>query len=270
MPSLVPADALGRLRRGVAEIDSSETRLETAGSLRLGLPAVDGALDGGLACGALHELEPARPGQGGAAFGFALALAALAAADGRSVLLIQTDFGVLEAGAPYGLGLDCLGLPLAQVLLLRVARPLDTLWAFEEGLKSPSLAATIAELPQDGATADLTATRRLSLAVRAGGGLGLLLRQQPSPDASAAVTRWAVAGAPSTPDAFGGLGRTAFDLSLRKNRRGRCGCFRVWWDHEDRNFVQAIRSATLPATLSLGVAAAARDRPDQAPRVHAG
>ena len=106
MPSLVPADALGRLRRGVAEIDSSETRLETAGSLRLGLPAVDGALDGGLACGALHELEPARRGQGGAAFGFALALAALAAADGRSVLLIQTDFGVLEAGAPYGLGLD--------------------------------------------------------------------------------------------------------------------------------------------------------------------
>ena len=117
MPSLVPADALGRLRRGVAEIDSSETRLETAGSLRLGLPAVDGALDGGLACGALHELEPARPGQGGAAFGFALALAALAAADGRSVLLIQTDFGVLETGAPYGLGLD-LSWPAAGAVLL--------------------------------------------------------------------------------------------------------------------------------------------------------
>jgi protein ImuA len=262
-----PADALGRLRRAVAEIDSSETRLETAGSLPLGLPAVDGALEGGLACGALHEFVPATLGASGATCGFALAVAALAVgAGGRSVLLIQTDFGTLEAGALYGPGLEIFGLSLGRLLWLRVSRPLDALWAFEEALKSPSLAATLAELPLDGAAADLTATRRLSLAARAGGGLGLLLRQRPSAEPTAAVTRWAVAGAAGTPDAFGGLGRTAFDLSLGKNRRGRCGHFRMWWNHDDRCFDQE----ALRTPLSRGVAAAARDRPDHAPLVRAG
>ena len=236
---------------------------------RFGLPAVDDALEGGLACGALHEFAPAAPGcRAGATCGFALALAALAAAAerGRSVLLIQTDFGVLETGAPYGPGLAFFGLPLERLLCLRVARPLDALWAFEEALKSPSLAAVLAELPQDGAAADLTATRRLALAARAGSGLGLLLRQRPSPEPTAALTRWAVAGAPGTPDEFGGLGRTAFDLSLSKNRRGRCGRFRVWWNHDDRRFDQE----ALTTALSLGVAAPARDRPDHAPLVRAG
>ena len=72
------------------------------------------------------------------------------------------------------MGLDLFGLPLHRLLILRVARPLDALWGFEEALKSPPLAVVIAELPQDGAAADLTATRRLSLAARTGNGLGLL------------------------------------------------------------------------------------------------
>src|ERR1700722_15598098 len=53
------------------------------GSLRLGVPALDDALQGGLAFGALHELVPARELQLGSAFGFGLAIAALAAAGGR-------------------------------------------------------------------------------------------------------------------------------------------------------------------------------------------
>ena len=111
--------------------------------------------------------------------------------------------------------------------MLRVPRPVDVLWACEEALKSRGVAVVIAELPEAGAAADLTATRRLTLAARAGGGLGLLLRHRPLPLATAATTRWQVAAAPSTPDRFGGLGRTAFDLSLNRNRRGRCGRFIV-------------------------------------------
>ena len=111
---------------------------------------------------------------------------------------------------PYGPGLDLFGLPLRQLLILRVSRPLDLLWAFEEALKSRALAAVLAELPEDGSAADLTATRRLTLAARAGGGLGLLLRHRPSPLATAAMTRWQVAAAVSQPDAYGGLGRHRF------------------------------------------------------------
>jgi protein ImuA len=208
----------------------------------------------------LHELVPASPPQFGSAFGFALAIAALSATDGRhmgrhlrrQVLCIQTEFAALEAGTPYGPGLDLIGLPMNQLLILRVAHARDVLWAFEEALKCPAVAATVAELPEDGAAADLTATRRLTLAARAGGGLGLLLRHQPYGLPSAAMTRWQVAAALSKPDRFGGLGRTRFDLSLNRNRRGRCGCWTLCWNHHERSFVSE--------TLSLGVAATARDR----------
>ena len=259
------ADAtLRHLRQEVATIEKNTGFSEDAGSLRLGLPALDAALAGGLARAALHELAPAAPAQFGAMTGFAFAISALARKDARSrpALVIQTDFSVQEAGALYGPGLECLGLPMQRLILLRVPRPTDVLWAFEEALKSRAVAAVIAELPEAGAAADLVATQRLALAARAGDGLGLLLRHRPSPLATAATTRWEIAASPSIPDRFGGLGRTSLELSLNRNKRGRCGRFGVCWDHHERVF--------LPA-LSVGVAAAAFDgSPDPQPLVRIG
>ena len=103
----------------------------------------------------LHELAPAAPAQFGAA-------ARLRAGAGRparggrqraqaaSALFIQTDFAALEAGALYGPGLDCLGLPMERLIVLRVPRPVDVLWACEEALKSRGVAIVIAELPEAG------------------------------------------------------------------------------------------------------------------------
>jgi len=250
MASAASRGPLRHLRQALATLDNDKGFSLAEEELRpLGLPAVDAVLGGGLACAALHELAPAAPAQFGTAAGFALALAALHTAGGRSALLIQTDFAALEAGAPYGPGLDCFGLPMERLIVLRVPRPVDALWACEEALKSRGVAVVIAELPEAGEAADFTATRRLTLAARAGGGLGLLLRHRPLPITTAATTRWQVAAAPSAPDRFGGLGRTAFDLSLNRNRRGRCGRFIVCWDHHECLF--------LPQTLSVGVAAAA-------------
>jgi len=250
MASAASRGPLRHLRQALATLDNDKGFSLAEEELRpLGLPAVDAVLGGGLACAALHELAPAAPAQFGTAAGFALALAALHTAGGRSALLIQTDFAALEAGAPYGPGLDCFGLPMERLIVLRVPRPVDALWACEEALKSRGVAVVIAELPEAGEAADFTATRRLTLAARAGGGLGLLLRHRPLPIATAATTRWQVAAAPSAPDRFGGLGLTAFDLSLNRNRRGRCGRFIMCWDHHECLF--------LPQTLSVGVAAAA-------------
>jgi protein ImuA len=204
----------------------------------------------------LHELAPAGEPHLGAAFGFALALAALAAKDGRQVLCITTEFAAREGGAPYGVGLDLFGLPVEGLLILRVAHPRDALWGFEEGLKCRAVAAVLAELPEEGNAADFTATRRLSLAAQAGNGLGLLLRHHRFPLPSAAMTRWQVAAAASSPDRFGGLGGTRFDLSLERNRRGRCGRFIADWSHDGRIFLQQ--------ALSLGMAEAACDRSDRA------
>src|SRR5258705_3377186 len=254
MASAASRGALSHLRQALATLDKDKGfSLVDEETLPLGLPPIDAALGGGLACAALHELAPAAPAHFGAAAGFALALAALRIAGGKgsSALFIQTDFAALEAGALYGPGLDCLDLPMERLILLRVPRPVDVLWACEEAWKSRGVAIVIAELPEGGEAADFTATRRLTLAARAGGGLGLLLRHRPLPIATAATTRWQVAAAPSTPDRFGGLGRTAFNLSLNRNRRGRCGRFIVHWDHH--------ACAFLPQALSVGVAAAADD-----------
>ena len=247
---MLPAESeqhLSRLRRVIA---TTETFSEDAPPLALGVEAADTALGGGLAGAALHELSAA-PIHLGAAAGFALALAARAQERSRETLWIATDFGCLETGALYGPGLDQFGLAAERLLIARVARPVDALFAMEEALKCRALSAVVAEF---GEAPDLTATRRLSLAAREGGGIGLVLRHGPDDAPSAARTRWRVAAAPSLPDEFGGLGRTAFSLSLTRNRRGPCGAWTLLWDHHERAF----------SALSLGMAEAASDRPDRA------
>jgi protein ImuA len=148
-------------------------------------------------------------------------------------------------------------LPMDRVLVLAVARAVDVLWAMEEALKCRTVMTVIAEFTDDKRSTDLTAMRRLSLAARAGGGLGLLLRHRISAAPSAAVTRWEVASALSLRDRFGGLGRTAFSLSLTKNRYGPLGRWVLSWDHHACVF--------LPAALSLGVAETACERSDRTP-----
>jgi protein ImuA len=241
---------LSRLRRAIAE---TETFCQDAPARALGIGAVDAALSGGLQGATLHEVSAAAPIHLGAAAGFTLALAALANEPHKQALWIATDFGNLETGALYGPGLDQFGLSTDRLLVAHVARPVDALFAMEEALKCRALATVVAEFAD---TPDLTATRRLALAARDGGGIGLLLRHKSSNAPSVARTRWQIAAAPSVPDEFGGLGHTAFTVSLTRNRRGPCGNWTLTWDHHEHAF----------SALSVGVAATASDRPDRETR----
>ena len=248
---------LSRLRRVIAEGEAHGLP-EAERRIPLAVPPIDATLGGGLAGATLHELSAAQPLHFGATAGFALALAARAHEPQKQTLWIATDFACLEAGALYGPGLDQFGLAADRLLIVRVARPIDALFAMEEALKCRALSAVIAELHHG--EADLTATRRLILAAREGGALGLLLRPKPPAAPSAAHTRWQVAAAPGEPDELGGLGRTAFALSLTRNRRGPAGRWTVAWDHHEHAFT----------ALSRGVAETARDGSDRAPLVRTG
>src|SRR5579864_7944480 len=66
-------ETLHALRRAVAELATLPG--EDGRLISLGVASLDQALAGGLAGGALHEIGPAAPLHGGAATGFALALA---------------------------------------------------------------------------------------------------------------------------------------------------------------------------------------------------
>lgn len=250
---------LNHLRQSLAGLDPSLNPALPVRACEVGLGAgIDAALGGGLCCGAFHELAPAEPVHLPAATGFAMALAARASGRRGETLWIATDFAACEAGGPYGPGLELFGLSPARFVMLRVPRASDALWAMEEALRCGALGCVVAELTGEGADADLTATRRLALAVREAKGesLGLLLRHHVTPVPSASATRWTIAAAASESDRFGGLGPARFDLTLTKNRRGPGGRWTVTWDHHDHVFHTAI---------PVGVAETALDRSDRAP-----
>src|SRR5436305_10699740 len=172
---MLPADMeqLSRRRRAIAK---SEALPEEVRPLALGVTEIDAALGGGLSRAALHELS-ATSLHLGAAAGFALTLATLASEKAKQTLWIATDFGTLETGTLYGPGLDAIGLNTARLLVVRVARPIDALYAAEEALKFRALSAVVAELFGE---ADITALRRLTLAAIEDGALGILLRHKVS------------------------------------------------------------------------------------------
>lgn len=157
-------------------------------------------LDPLLGAGALGEVFPARPPDAPAAAAFALAMAlrARAARGGGALVFVVEDLSAREFGLPYGRGLAGAGLDLSRFALVRARRPQETLWVMEEALKSPACAAVVAESFVEPRLYDLSASRRLLLAARRGGGLGLLAPQGTAAArfSSAAELRVEVAAAP--------------------------------------------------------------------------
>jgi len=251
MPPSDPPDqrnkaVLARLRARIARIERGGA---AHAACPLGVPAIDGALPwGGLPRGALHEIGGAAE-RDLAAQSFAAALLGLLARDGRPALWIAPDEG------PYAPALPGFGLDPAQVTVVRARRPADALWALEEGLRCSALAAVLAE----GAAPDFAQSRRLQLAAGESGVTALLLEPARDPlPASAALTRWRVAAAPSAVDGHDDetagemVGYARWRVDLLRARGGRPRHWLVEWSHEPYE------------THHLAVAADARDRPDRA------
>jgi len=101
----------------------------------------------------------------------------------------------------YGPGLIAHGLDPARLVVVSAPRDEDILWAVEEGLRAPALAAVVGEI----ARLPMVAGRRLQLAAEHSGVTAFLLRrwrngaeaaaERERP--SAAVTRWRVAALPA-------------------------------------------------------------------------
>ena len=198
---------IARLRERLRAVDRTGAG-EGRPAVRVGAAAIDAALPwGGLALGGLHEIA----GDEGARLGFATALLARLPA-GRPILWCRTKQAAREAGQLYGPGLAAMGLAPARLLIVETRTAGDALWAIEEGLRCPGLAAVVGE----GAAAGLAQSRRLQLAAEAGGTLGLLLPPPGKAEPSAAFSRWRVSGLPC-----GDIGRPRWRLALERCRGGR-------------------------------------------------
>jgi protein ImuA len=132
-----------------------------------GLDELDAALGGGFAVPGVHELLA--PCDGSAARSIALRTAAHAAGARRWIFYLDTT------GDFYPPGASRIGVPLGRLLIIRTQRPFDALWVCEQALRCRAVAAVVLPLR----SIDAYVSRRLQLAAEAGGGLGLLIRDDP-------------------------------------------------------------------------------------------
>jgi len=111
----------------------------------------------------------------------------------KPVLWIQDRLSRREAGRPYlrGLGLRI------SILYVAVSKPVDALWAIEEGLGCSGLSAVVGEIWGDPQSLDFTATKRIALRAEARDTPTWIMRRAATPNLSAARMRWRVSSLPS-------------------------------------------------------------------------
>lgn len=220
-PSEDRAGLLESLRRAIARGESRapESPVKLGGG-------IDGALPGGgLARSAIHEILVSESEISTIFCGYILGRA------GGTVAWI----GPPAAGSlPWPPGLAALGLDPAALILLEAGGD-DALWAAEEALRCPALAAVAAYLPR----LDLAAARRLQLAAESGGTLGLLLRpERGRPAPTAARTRWRATSLPGRGGAAHRLGAPRWRLALLLARGAVPRSWDVTFDSHDKTLIQ--------------------------------
>lgn len=182
--------------------------------------------------GAVHELLSGSAEDGAATGGFVAALLAPLMRKGGVCLWISSGVAT-GAGDRAGRGvvfppaLKQFGLDPDKIVFVQLAREKDAIWAMEEALKCEGLAAVVGEIRN----LDLTASRKLQLAVEKSRVTGFLLRHQPrSLGAVAAVARWKVSLLASEPEGgMPGVGSPRWKVELLKVRNGRPGAFVAEW-----------------------------------------
>jgi protein ImuA len=243
------------LRRSIARLERSLPQLERVPARALpwtlGVSEIDTHLAvSGLARAGLHDVAPKAYGDMPAATGFALALAIRRLADPaerRPLLWCRLAREEREYGRLYGHGLETLGLSRQRFLTVTLKKPVAVLWTAEEALKSGALSLVMTDA--DPRHADLTATRRLSLAAHAGRSAGLLVFATAQAGSTASHTRWAVAALHSQPPPYDpeAPGAPAFAIELLRARGGRPGAWNVEWHHASHRFalVSGLRDRAL-------------------------
>ena len=242
---------LPELRERIRRIERPTAAVH--GVLPFGIAAIDQLLPGGgLARGALHEIY----GVGGDEEDGALAAAFVAGILGRLTTQKSsagdgTVLWCLSRPDLYGPGLAAHGHDPARLVLVRAPRDTEILWALEEGLRAPGIAAVVGEV----GTLAAVASRRLQLAAERSGITAFLLRRwrdggQAARERNlpnAAVTRWRIAELPSLPTlGEPGVGHPRWRIELLRCRGGEPVC----WEVEEAD-----------ATGHVSLASALADRP---------
>jgi len=249
---------LPELRERIRRIE--RPTLAVHGVLPFGTAAIDRVLPGGgLARGALHEIlgSDGDEEDGAVTAAFAAGILGRLGPHPNPPPLAGKGSGggivlwCLPRPDLYGPGLAAHGLDPARLVLVRAPRDSEILWAMEEGLCAPGIAAVVGEV----GTLVAVASRRLQLAAERSGITAFLLRRwrdggQAARERNlpnAAVTRWRITALPSQPlPGEPGVGCPRWRVELLRCRGGEPAC----WEVEEAD-----------ATGHVSLAAALADRP---------
>ncbi|MCF0059097.1 ImuA family protein [Dyadobacter sp. CY356] len=171
--------------------------------------------------GAVHELISSSPVDAAATTGFMAALLGKLMQGGGLSLWIS------QKRTLYPPALKFFGIDPDRVIFIDVNNEKDLLWMSEEALKCQALSAVIAEIKD----MDLTASRRLQLAVEKSRVTGLLHRMNPrTMGSTACAARWKVAPIASALEQdMPGMGFFRWDVQLLKVRNGEPGHWQIQW-----------------------------------------
>jgi protein ImuA len=205
---------LKQLRESLKGLETGGFRRRPA--LPFGIPAIDTRLaDEGLRLDALHEVAAGTSDMADDCAA-TLFLAGLAARAWGPVLWVVRRRDLFAPGLAQS------GLDPKRLIYAEAKDDAELLAVMEEGLRHRGLGAVIGEAKR----ADMTATRRLQLAAEGGRTIALLMKRaaregsDPIGMPSAAVTRWRVTSAPSTPLPVEGVGRSRWKLELARQKGG--------------------------------------------------
>ena len=182
------ASIMQQLSREVRGLETAGRQATNKQTLSCGCEALDHCLpDGGYVPGSVIEYLRAMPGCGASTLAFTAAAAAMKSTNGF-VVIIDTQHNI------YPPALASWGIDLEKVVLVRPQSDVDALWAVDQSLRTPAVAAVVADVQR----IDDRAARRMQLAAEQGGGLALLLRPASARRApSWADVQWVVRGLPS-------------------------------------------------------------------------
>src|SRR4051812_22438535 len=249
--------ALAALRGQIERIETAEV-VHHRDRVALGHREADGALKGGLARAAIHEVF-CEGRQGAAATGFVTGLAGRMTAR-KPLLWVRQDFSDIETGALSMSGLTEIGLDPRRMVMVRAADVESALRTSADALACDALGAVVLELWGETRQFDLVASRKLTLAAQASGVTALLLRIAATPSPSTAETRWIVRAAHSPPAApWQAWGAPIFDAELIRNRHGLLGRWIMEWKCDECLFADHAADSQ-----SLVAAPAHRPHPAQA------
>lgn len=207
------------LRAQIQRLEQPDGRRERC-VIPFGVSAIDGHLpDGGIVTGALHEIGAA----GNAAPDVAAATLFTA---GILARVPGPVLWCLTAHDLFAPGLAGVGLHPDRVIYAEAGDEKTVLLVMEEGLRHGGLAGVVGELGK----LPMTAARRLQLAAEASGVLALALRRvlptkgkasgESADEPTAAVTRWRLGAAPSSPLPVAGVGHGRWRVALTRCRGG--------------------------------------------------